>query len=188
MVDSHTASYPKTLGITWDSRLDVMAAQVQLPDKYVSTKRGIVSDTAKSFDVLGWMAPFILRMKILFQSLWKEKIDWDTPLNEDLTAQHVQWRNELSILKNITLPRCYFSKATPSSLQLHGFSDASEKAYAAVVYIRATYDDGSVTSKLVMAKTRVAPLKTLSVPRLELYGAEMLSELLVLYMAGVIAQ
>ena len=166
MVDAHTASYPKTLGITWDSRLDVMVAQVQLPENYISTKRGVVSDTAKSFDVLGWLSPFILRMKVLFQSLWREKIGWDTPLSEDLKAQHVQWRSELSVLKDITLPRCYFSDAAASSLQLHGFSDASEKAYAAVVYVRATYVDGSVTSRLVMAKTRVAPLKTLSVPRL----------------------
>ena len=178
VVDNHSASYPKTLGITWDSRLDVMAAQVQLPTHYASTIRGIVSDTAKSFDVLGWMAPFILRMKVLFQLLWKKKVDWDSQLDEDLTAQHVQWRNKLSLLKNITVPRCYFSATPSASVQLHGFSDASDLAYAAVVYLRATYEDNSITSRLVVAKTRVAPLKTLSIPRLELCGAEMLSDLL----------
>ena len=178
LVDNHSASYPKTLGITWDSRLDVMAAQVQLPPTYASTKRGIVSDTAKSFDVLGWMAPFILRMKVLFQLLWKKKVDWDSKLDEDLTALHVQWRNELSLLKHITVPRCYFSAEPSTSVQLHGFSDASEVAYAAVVYIRATYADNSITSRLVVAKTRVAPLNSVSIPRLELCGAEMLSDLL----------
>ena len=178
LVDHHTAGYPKTLGISWNCRSDVMAAQVQLPDCYVSTKRGIVSDTAKSFDVLGWMAPFIIRMKMLFQHLWKLKIDWDTPLDEDLTEQHVQWRNELSILSDITIPRSYFSAEPSTSVQLHGFSDASVKAYAAVVYIRATYADGSITNRLVVAKSKVAPLKTVSIPRLELLGAWMLSELL----------
>ena len=128
-IDNHSASYPKTLGISWNSRDDVMAAQVQLPPEFVLTKRGIVSDTAKSFDVLGWMSPFIIRMKTLFQLLWKKKVDWDTELDEDLTAQHVQWRSELSILKNIVLPRCYFSPAASVSVQLHGFSDASEMAY-----------------------------------------------------------
>ena len=177
-LDNHSASYPKTLGITWDCRKDVMAAQVQLPAEYVSTKRGIVSDTARSFDVLGWMAPFIVGMKVLFQHLWKEQIDWDTELTEDLTAKHVQWRSELPILKNITLPRCYFSPAVSTSTQLHGFSDASEIAYAASVYLRATYEDGTITSRLVVAKTRVAPLNTVSIPRLELCGAELLSELL----------
>ena len=126
MVNSHTASYPKTLGITWDSRLDVMAAQVQLPEHFVSTKRGIVSDTTKSFDILGWMAPFIVRMKALFQTLWKQKIDWDTPLDEDLTAQHVQWRSELSVLKHITIPRCYFSAGHTQCCQLSGVSLRTE--------------------------------------------------------------
>ena len=60
LVDTHSANYPKTLGITWDSRLDTMAVQVQLPETYVSTKRGIVSDTARSYDVLGWLAPVIV--------------------------------------------------------------------------------------------------------------------------------
>ena len=82
------------------------------------------------------------------------------------------------MLKHITIPRCYFSAAPSVSLQLHGFSDASGLAYAAVVYLRATYEDNSVTSRLVVAKTRVAPLNTVSIPRLELCGAEMLSELL----------
>ena len=144
----------------------------------MSTKRGIVSDTARSFDVLGWMAPFIIRMKVLFQSLWKEKKDWDAELTEELTATHVQWRSELPVLRHITLPRCYFSNAVSTSIQLHGFSDASVKAYAGTVYIRATYEDGTITSRLVVAKTRVAPLHTVSIPRLELCGAELLSDLL----------
>ena len=129
ILDSHCATYPKTLGITWDCRQDVLAVQVQLPEAYVSTKRGIVSDTARSFDVLGWMAPFIIRMKTLFQLLWKEKLDWDAELPDDLSAKHMQWRDELHILKNITLQRCYFSPAATTSIQIHGFSDASEIAY-----------------------------------------------------------
>ena len=103
---------------------------------------------------------------------------WDDELEESLAAQHIQWRAELSILKDISLPRCYFDSEPTTSITLHGFSDASTLAYAATIYIRATYSDGSVSSKLVMAKTRVAPLKTVSVPRLELCGAMMLSELL----------
>ena len=179
MVDAHSAFYPKTLGITWDSRLDVMAAQVQLPDQYTSTKRGIVSDTAKSFDVLGWLAPFILRMKVLFQQMWKQKVGWDTPLKEESQTQHKEWREELCILKDITLPRCYYAPKKRLCVELHGFADASTLAYAAVVYVRAVYADGAVSSEIVVAKTKVAPLKTVSVPRLELCGAVLLAELLV---------
>ena len=86
-----------------------MAVQVQLPPEYISTKRGIVSVTARSFDVLGWLAPFLLKMKVLFQGLWQKKVDWDEPLEEDLAAEHRQWREQLSILKTVTLPRCYFA-------------------------------------------------------------------------------
>ena len=179
MVDSHSAVYPKTLGITWNSRSDVMAAQVQLPEQFRSSKRGIVSDTARSFDVLGWLAPFILRMKVFFQLMWKEKVDWDTPLQEESRDQHQKWREELPVLKDITLPRCYFSQCERQSVELHGFADASTLVYAAVVYVRAVYVDGTVTSRLVVAKTKVAPLKTVSIPRLELCGAVLLSELLV---------
>ena len=180
MVDHHASAYPKTLGIAWDSRRDVMAAQVQLPDDYVSTKRGIISDTAKSFDVLGWLAPFIISMKILFQDLWKKKkkIGWDDPLEKHLADQHKEWREQLPLLKSLTLPRCYFSPGTITTVQLHGFSDASEAACAAVVYIRATYEDGSISCRLVVAKTRVTPIKTVTIPRLELCAAEMVAELL----------
>ena len=178
LVDSRSATYPKTLGIVWDSEQDVMFAQVQLPGHYVSTKRGIVSDTAKSYDILGWLAPFILPMKTLFQLLWKMKLDWDTPLEESLAEKHKEWREQLPLLKSVVLDRCYFGPAASISVSLHGFSDASEAAFAAAVYIRAVYIDGSVSSKLVVAKTRVAPLHTVSMPRLELCGAEMLSELL----------
>ena len=179
MVDSHSANYPKALGIAWDSRKDALSVQVQLPDQFRCTKRGVASDTAKSFDVLGWLSPFMLNMKILFQDMWKEQVDWDTPLKEELVVRHKQWREELPLLKNITIPRCYFSKGKRKHVELHGFSDASTLAYSAVVYVRATYDDGSVSSMLVVAKTKVAPLKSVSIPRLELCGAVLLTELLV---------
>ena len=180
MVDSHSATYPKALGIVWNSREDTLDAQVQLPHQYKSTKRGVASDTAKSFDVLGWLAPFMLKMKILFQDMWREKIDWDTPLKEELVARHIQWREELPVLRDIHLPRCYYTQGVKRKLvELHGFADASTLAYAAVVYVKAVYEDGSVSSELVVAKTKVAPLKTVSIPRLELCGAVLLTELLV---------
>ena len=178
MVDHHACHYPKTLGIAWNSRQDVLAAQVQLPENYVSTKRGIISDTAKSFDVLGWLAPFIIKMKILFQSLWQEKIGWDDTLEDRLADQHREWREQLPLLKSVTLPRCYFSAAPTVSVQLHGFAEASTAACAAVVYLRSTYEDGSTTSRLVVAKTKVSPLKAVSIPRLELCAAVMVAELL----------
>ena len=176
--DNHAAAYPKMLGISWNSRDDVMAVHVQLPDEYISTKRGIVSDTARSYDVLGWLAPFIVKMKVLFQKLWLQKVERDQPLKEELLAEHQQWRQQLFILKNMTIPRCYFSSGIITSLSLHGFSDASETAYASVIYIRATYQDREPTCRIVLAKSKVAPLKRISIPRLVLCAAEMAAELL----------
>ena len=67
LVDLHSANYPKALGVAWDSRADTMSTDVQLPVAFKSTKRGIISDVAKTFDILGWIAPVILPMKVLFQ-------------------------------------------------------------------------------------------------------------------------
>ena len=117
----------------------------------------------------------MINMKVLFQHLWKCKVGWDDPIEDDLAQKHKEWREQLSVLKSLTLPRC---AGAPTSVQLHGFADASQSAYAATVYLRATYTDGSVSSRLVVAKTRVAPLKTVSIPRLELCAGVMLAELL----------
>ena len=170
LVDRHSASYPKALGVEWDSALDTMATSVTLPTTYTSTKRGIISDVARTFDILGWLAPTILEMKILYQQLWEEKLGWDEPVPEPYLTKHKNWRNQLSILSDIHIPRCYFAQETTLTIELHGFSDASEAAYAAVVYVRATYLVHEPTCRLVIAKTNVAPVKTISMPRLVLCG------------------
>ena len=73
MTESHSTSYPKALGLEWDSRLDLMAPAIQPPERYSTTKRGVVSDVSKTFDILGWIAPAVLMMKLLYQQLWQLK-------------------------------------------------------------------------------------------------------------------
>ena len=178
LVDMYAAKYPKALGITWDSVTDTMSVHIDLPTAFSSTKRGIISDVSRTFDVLGWLAPAILPMKILFQKLWEGKLGWDDEVPETLKAEHIQWRKELPQLVSIKLSRCYFSTAPAVTVQLHGFCEASEAAMAAVVYIRTTYACKSTTCRLVTSKTRVAPLKMMSIPRLELAGATLLAKVL----------
>ncbi len=90
-----------------------------------------------------------------------------------------QWRSELHLLFEKHIPRCCFDEATHvSSVDLHGFCDASERAYAAVIYLRLTGTDNDVQISLVTSKTKVAPIKRLSIPRLELCGAYLLTQLL----------
>ena len=97
------------------------------------------------------------------------------PVPDVIQDTWVRWRLELSSLSTKDIPRCYFPKtASMVSVQLHGFSDASEKAYCGVIYMRMIDSLGNVHVSLVMSKTRVAPIKRLSIPRLELCGAEFL--------------
>ena len=118
-------------------------------------------------------------MKILLQQLWELKIDWDDPLPPTIHDAWLQWISELKLLSDKHIPRCYFTKeAHILAVELHGFCDASEPAYAGVVYLRVIDSDGGVQLSLVTSKTKVAPIKRLTVPHLELCGAHLLARLL----------
>ena len=143
------------------------------------TKRNIISDVAKVFDALGLFSPVTVKMKILLQRLWEIKIDWDDLVPEDLLEVWAQWRCELPLLSEVHVPQCYSpSGFCVSSTQLHGYSDASEESYAGVVYLHLEDSAGNIHTEIVMSKTRVAPIKRLSIPRLELCGAQPLTKLL----------
>ena len=172
--------YTKALGIEWNATSDHFRLTVArlLPLNNV-TKRFLVSDIAKTYDVLGWFAPCVIKTKILLQQLWEMKIDWDDDVPTCIRDVWLQWRNELELLSNRHIPRCYYPKeARVVSMQLHGFSDASEQAYAGVVYIRSMDAEDKVHISLVTSKTKVAPIKRLTIPRLELCGAHLLAQLL----------
>ena len=98
-------------------------------------------------------------MKLLMQELWDPELDWDAPLPEPLRLRHKVWREELTQLSDFELSRCYYDSEPAEEIELHGFSDASERAFGAVVYVRATYKSQPPTVKLVVAKNRVVPLK-----------------------------
>ena len=90
-----------------------------------------------------------------------------------------KWRRELPLLSTHCIPRCYCPKeANTVSTQLHGFSDASEKAYSGVVYLRMEDGNGRIYTSLIVSKTHVAPIKQITVPRLELNGALILAQLI----------
>ena len=156
-----------------------MATSLNIKPNFVPTKRGIISDIAKTFDILGWISPCIITMKVLYQRLWELELDWDDAIPQELQVEHNTWREQLSVLSSKSLPRCYFRVDSPyTNIELHGFSDASEKAYAAVVYLRATYSEHSPTVSLIVSKTKVAPVKPQTIPRLELCGATLLTKLM----------
>ena len=180
--------YTKTLGVKWNSLEDVFRLTIaDLPDLKLLTKRQLTSDIAKTFDILGWFSPSIIKAKILLQRLWECKIDWDETAPPDVLHIWRHWRLELPLLASKHIQHCYFTTGGPHECrtQLHGFSDASEEAYSSVVYLHVQNPDDSVHVSLIASKTRVAPLKRLTIPRLELCGAQLLS-LLVSHVEGIL--
>ena len=165
---SESDQYTKTLGIEWNASNDHFRVSVtELPSIECMTKRSLVADVARTFDALGWYSPTIIKAKILLQMLWLEKIGWDDCVPNGILEAWSKWRQELPLLSEHFIPRCYYPKeATIVSTQLHGFSDASEIAYSAVVYIRVEDSNGFIYTSLVMSKTRVAPIKRVTIPRL----------------------
>ena len=122
---------------------------------------------------------------MLFQTLYIQQVNWDDPLSSELLTK---WRNILSqlhCLNSVQVPRCYFGGDPCTTRQLHGFCDASDRAFAAVVYLRSVYDNNCVKTVLIASKTKVAPVKKQSIPRLELLGAVTLSRLMATIMASL---
>lgn len=133
------------------------------------------------FDPLGLLSFLLVHGKILLQDIWRAGIQWDQTINDDQWEQWQKWNKVLRQIPTIRIPRCYFDKAVAQHykhLQLHIFVDASEGAYAAAAYFRIIDPAGTAHCSLVAAKTKVAPLKPLSIPRLELQAAVLGTRLL----------
>ncbi|XP_065941558.1 uncharacterized protein [Magallana gigas] len=174
-VDLHDNSLPsvKTLGVLWKAKDDIFTFKASPPeDDFTYTKRNFLRKIAMLFDPLGFLGPYTIRAKVLLQEMWTAGLDWDDVLSEDLISKAEKWFRELTELSLIEVPRCLrLSNGEIISTYLHTFVDASQDAYGAVVYQRCIYDDGSVSVRFVTAKSKVAPLTTVSIPRLELMGA-----------------
>ena len=177
---SDSEQYTKTLGIEWNASSDHFRLNVaELPPVECMTKRLLVSDVARTFDALGWYSPTIVKAKILLQMLWLERVGWDDCVPNAILEEWSKWRRELPLLSTHCIQRCYYPKeADIVSTQMHGFSDASEKAYSGVVYLRMEDNNGMIYTSIVASKTRVAPIKRVTIPRLELNGALILAQLL----------
>ncbi|XP_064638261.1 uncharacterized protein LOC135494279 [Lineus longissimus] len=161
----------KALGILWLAEEDVITVKPRLREgEYPATRRGMLRCIAALFDPLGLVDPFRIRVWILFQRTWIRKEDWDSPLEEDLALEWSLWKKVLPHLDNIRVSR-HLGMNTSYQTELHVFSDASKDAFSAVVYARTLMTDGRILVRLVIAKTRLSPLKAISIARLELCGA-----------------
>lgn len=170
----------KTLGIAWQASSDEFVFKsLQLPEDTLWTKRKVLSAIAKMFDPLGWLAPFVVRAKMLMQNIWRvsSDIDWDSELPNHITRQWEPIFKELITPLPITVPRWIKLGNQNKAMEIHAFCDASNFAYACCIYMRIVHADGSISCNLLTAKTKVAPVRVTTIPRLELCGAQLLAKL-----------
>ncbi|CAG7816402.1 unnamed protein product [Allacma fusca] len=170
------AETTKSLGLIWNPAADDFRFKISLNPSAPTTKRRILSAISKVFDPLGFLTPVTIRAKILMQKLWQCKIGWDVAPPKDILTAWNLYLEELSGLESIRIPRSV-NQPQVTIYELHGFADASERAYGAVVYLRC-HTESSFQVRLLTSKTRVAPLKSLTVPKLELSAAVLLAQLI----------
>ena len=161
----------KTLGLHWDPQKDQF--KINFKNSKSVTKRSVLSQLAQIFDPLGWLSPIIIVAKLYIQKLWSLQSNWDNQLTEDLQKEWMHFIEKLCLIENVRIPR-WIGTCMVSQIQIHGFCDASERAYAAAIYIK---KGNSV--QLLTAKTKVNPLKNRkTIPKLELCAAHLLAKLI----------
>ncbi|XP_071582174.1 uncharacterized protein [Temnothorax nylanderi] len=168
----------KVLGLSWSPRDDSFRFVISPYAVTVHTKRSVLSFIAKLYDPLGWASPIVIAAKMLMQELWLRKIDWDAPIPDDLLHQWINYVSDLPNISKIRIPRWTGMRQDKIDVELHGFADASTRAYAAVVFLRIVHSPSNIQVIHLAAKTKVAPLKTVSVPRLELNAVVLLIRLI----------
>ncbi|XP_038117277.1 uncharacterized protein LOC119769333 [Culex quinquefasciatus] len=171
----------KTLGLLWEPETDQFLFRSSMDttfDDCPTTKRLILSTVARIFDPLGLISPVIVEAKLLIQDIWAKGLDWDQPVQGKLLQRWIEIRSSLRQVSEISFPRLVNS-TNAVRRELHGFADASKRAYGASVYLRCVNPDGSVTMHLLCSKSRNAPTPEITIPKLELCAAKLLAELMV---------
>ena len=169
----------KVLGVPWDTENDELLFTLDVLKNYPVgriTKVILLGATAKIFDPPGMLAPLVFTLKTLFQAVCKGKCEWQETLSPETQEVWDKFLKEAKQFSGLRIPRCYGQVFT-GMVTLVGFGDASLKGYAACVYVVSRQEDGSATSALVACKTRVAPLKKTTMPRMELLAASILAQL-----------
>ncbi|KAJ0174495.1 hypothetical protein K1T71_009603 [Dendrolimus kikuchii] len=169
-------SYLKILGIKWDPVCDRFTYSFSNKFNVEFTKRSILSIIARIFDPLGWIAPIVFSAKVLLQEIWYLGLSWDEPIPKNLAKKWHTLAANFADLQEIKLPRLILPE-DPTEIHLVGFCDGSSKGYGCCVYLCVVTSE-STKSSLIIGKSKVAPLKPVTVNRLELSAAVLLARVL----------
>ncbi|XP_041460999.1 uncharacterized protein LOC121412159 [Lytechinus variegatus] len=162
----------KALGVQWCVESDTFRFRVTFQDKPL-TRRGVLSTVMSVYDPLGLLAPLLLPGKIILQDLCRTSAAWDDPLPDLLQDRWNKWKTDILQLERVSVDRCYKPEdfGEVKNVELHHFCDASNLGYGHCTYLRMINGRGKVHCTLVLGKSRVSPIKTVTVPRLELTAA-----------------
>ncbi|XP_051784521.1 uncharacterized protein LOC114652826 [Erpetoichthys calabaricus] len=162
----------RALGVQWCTQTDSFKFQVNLQNK-PATRRGILSVVSSIYDLLGFLAPAILPAKFILRELCKEKYAWDQEVEIKYVRQWKKWMDDLQLLADYNVDRCIKPPEFGQTMtaQIHHFGDASENGYGTVSYLLLTNKENKRHCSFLMGKSRVAPLKPVTIPRLELTAA-----------------
>ncbi|GFU44539.1 uncharacterized protein TNCV_1506531 [Trichonephila clavipes] len=164
----------KTLGIIWSPQFDYFSFKTVVNCRESYTKREVLSIIARLFDPLGFLGPILTKAKLILQKLWVLKLEWDEPLSNPIAKEWNDFVSTLPVIQNIHVPRLVIGKGR---IIIHGFADASTAAYGAVLYAQSISEE-DVSTRLLCSKSCVAPVKPITIPRLELCACVLLSQLL----------
>ncbi|GFQ65777.1 uncharacterized protein TNCT_640541 [Trichonephila clavata] len=166
----------KILGMIWNSVSDTFTYKANVSLNLGYTKRAVLSQIARIYDPFGYLGPVISKAKTFMQQLWLLKLDWYEILPPDVLQQWENFIKTLPDLEKIKVPRCLL-KNSAIGVVLHGFADASSKAYGAVIYMQSVSKTEESNYQLLCSKSRVAPTKLVTIPRLKLCACLLLSKL-----------
>ncbi|GFV44830.1 integrase catalytic domain-containing protein [Trichonephila clavipes] len=156
--DFSDSSEIKVLGFYWNPKHDCFSFRVKIDLHELNTKRDVFSTIARIYDPLGLLGPVVAKAKIFLQKIWMLKIDWTDLLPDTINREWRQFVESLQVVNDININRCIVVEQ-PEVIELHGFSDASQSAYGAVVYCKSITSDRKMLVNLIASKSRVAPTK-----------------------------